>query len=205
MDHLDLRNIENYNSLERNLYREMKQINLSDFDLDPFDYSGFDIERSKLPSQYNQEASEEERYAAFRNSFKFIQNHTPFYPSKRVGIERCVQELLRNAQKHGNKNNPSKKIGIGYQLTPSSFHVFVEDKGGCLDANFLSYTKYLQDLKQRDVPTNDWKTYHTGFCREENPPGNAGSGTILAYLFADDVGYFKSELGGLLVKTRFDF
>lgn len=57
----------------------------------------------------------------------------------KVTIPLVIDELLRNAIKHGNKNDKSKVIKIDIYLDNSRFKLAVEDEGDGFD-----YGKYLE-------------------------------------------------------------
>jgi serine/threonine-protein kinase RsbW len=44
-------------------------------------------------------------------------------------LEQQISELIKNAVKHGNKNNMDKKVKVWYSFTTDSAHVVVEDEG----------------------------------------------------------------------------
>ncbi|WP_010254579.1 ATP-binding protein [Treponema primitia] len=44
-------------------------------------------------------------------------------------LEQQISEIIKNAIKHGNKNNIDKKVKIWYSLTAETAHLIVEDEG----------------------------------------------------------------------------
>ena len=44
-------------------------------------------------------------------------------------LEQQISEIIKNAIKHGNKNDKNKKIHIWYKFTKDSAHIVVEDEG----------------------------------------------------------------------------
>jgi len=44
-------------------------------------------------------------------------------------LEQQISELIKNAVKHGNRNNPDKKIRIWYSFSTTSAHLIVQDEG----------------------------------------------------------------------------
>ncbi|MBC8482029.1 MAG: ATP-binding protein [Planctomycetes bacterium] len=48
-------------------------------------------------------------------------------------IHLAIEEAFVNAVKHGNGNDPSKKVGIDYRIGESEFEIFVEDEGEGFD------------------------------------------------------------------------
>jgi len=48
---------------------------------------------------------------------------------ERVILEQQISEIIKNAIKHGNKNNPRKKVKIWYVYEPNHMRIIVEDEG----------------------------------------------------------------------------
>ena len=44
-------------------------------------------------------------------------------------LEQQISELIKNAVKHGNRNNPEKKIKVWYNFTPTRARLIVQDEG----------------------------------------------------------------------------
>jgi hypothetical protein len=44
-------------------------------------------------------------------------------------LEQQISEVIKNAVKHGNKNDPKKKIKIWYSFSKTQAHLIVEDEG----------------------------------------------------------------------------
>ncbi len=44
-------------------------------------------------------------------------------------LEQQISEVIKNAVKHGNRNNPEKKIRIWYSFSTAHAHMVVEDEG----------------------------------------------------------------------------
>lgn len=44
-------------------------------------------------------------------------------------LEQQISEVIKNAVKHGNKSDPSKKVKIWYEFSPEHAHLIVEDEG----------------------------------------------------------------------------
>lgn len=44
-------------------------------------------------------------------------------------LEQQISEVIKNAVKHGNKNNPEKKVRVWYDFSPTHAHLIVEDDG----------------------------------------------------------------------------
>lgn len=46
------------------------------------------------------------------------------------GIHLAIEEAMMNAVKHGNKQDPLKKIQVEYSVTPEIFDISIIDEGG---------------------------------------------------------------------------
>lgn len=44
-------------------------------------------------------------------------------------LEQQISEIIKNAVKHGNRNNPDKKIKIWYSFSTTHAHLIVQDEG----------------------------------------------------------------------------
>lgn len=44
-------------------------------------------------------------------------------------LEQQISEVIKNAVKHGNKNDPSKKVKVWYAFSMEEAHIIVEDEG----------------------------------------------------------------------------
>ncbi len=44
-------------------------------------------------------------------------------------LEQQISEVIKNAVKHGNRNNPEKKIRVWYSFSTAHAHIVVEDEG----------------------------------------------------------------------------
>lgn len=44
-------------------------------------------------------------------------------------LEQQISEIIKNAVKHGNKNNPEKKVKVWYYFNTEEAHLIVEDEG----------------------------------------------------------------------------
>ncbi|MFP4363663.1 MAG: ATP-binding protein [Spirochaetia bacterium] len=44
-------------------------------------------------------------------------------------LEQQISEIIKNAVKHGNKNDPSKKVKVWYSFSTNHAHLIVEDEG----------------------------------------------------------------------------
>ena len=62
-------------------------------------------------------------------------------------LEQQVSELIKNAVKHGNKNNVDKKVKIWYKFETDFAHLIVEDEGEGF--NYLEDWKIQEGSKEK--------------------------------------------------------
>lgn len=71
-----------------------------------------------------------------------------------LDIRLCLEELLINAIKYGNKFDKSKKVKLNYDVENNILRVIIKDEGGGFDYQNLpdpTVEKNLQELKGRGV------------------------------------------------------
>jgi serine/threonine-protein kinase RsbW len=104
---------------------------------------------------------------------------------KETGVEEDIifdihvgfEEALRNAMIHGNQDDPSKKVTVGYDLTDMSVTISVEDEGKGFDPEMLP------------DPT-----------RQENLLKESGRGVYMMKHLMDDVTYENGGRKVVMVK-----
>lgn len=201
---LDLSNLDEFNSLERELYRRIGTINLQNYDQLPvFDYTHFDIDRFKLPNENESEASFQTRSEKIFRQWKCMKTVTDsMAANKEDQLFSSINEAIRNAQKHGNKLDETKKIGFGFMYEPKekTLELLVEDSGGEFRAELLQYRRQLISCLKEEKTVPSFYEY----VQEKSPKGHSGIGSRIIHEFADEVTYHKSpDLGGLLVRMKY--
>ena len=199
----DIQNVSEFGSIERELYRDIEIIDFLDYPDSPyFDYSGYDIDRFKLKSDGVNEATREEREKVLKKYLNVAKLNYSLSSNIEDQIAVCIHEAIRNAQKHGNKLDSSKKIGVGIKLNSNDYlEMFVEDSGGQIKSDFFPYRQVILKSKYENLP---YPSFYN-FLETDSPKGHSGIGTRIIHEFSDSVSYHKSELGGLLVRMGFKF
>jgi hypothetical protein len=82
-----------------------------------FDKTG--LEYQEFPSDYSR----------IRFYSKLVTESAPQEPWEVYLLEQQISEMIKNAIKHGNKNNVKKKVRIWHKFTPDIAHLIVEDEG----------------------------------------------------------------------------
>ena len=109
-------------------------------------------------------------------------------------LHTAIYEAALNAYQHGNKCDPDKKILISYVLRDNTIEVAVIDEGGEIDTKFLPFI-----LKHKSEGCKDQYIDFYEFTGQDKPKRNNGTGTSFMHAYVDDVFYFKSAEGGLVV------
>ncbi|MBI3271604.1 MAG: ATP-binding protein [Planctomycetes bacterium] len=74
-----------------------------------------------------------------------------------IALFAAFQEAVDNAQRHGNRHNPRKRIDVVFLIQPDNISVSVEDEGPGFDAS-----KYVTMAKEQDAITRARKTRAEG-------------------------------------------
>jgi hypothetical protein len=82
-----------------------------------FDKTGLDYQ--EFPSDYSK----------IRYYSRLVVRSAPQRAGEIRLLEQQVSEIIKNAIKHGNKNDPQKKVRIWHKFTPHMARLIVEDEG----------------------------------------------------------------------------
>ena len=188
----DLRSVSNYYSPIRELFRQEEEIDLNTMQTPHFDYEGFNRDFFYLTSQEGIPGSYEKRRGIIQGLYDSLECRDRISPRP---FRSCLDEIVRNAEEHGNEFNKDKKIGIGFREDKNKLDVLVEDEGGRLHNEFLPYILDIKDKMDQGMSFEGFYDY----TQEQVPDGHSGSGLKTISYFYDDVTFHKSDLGGLLV------
>jgi anti-sigma regulatory factor (Ser/Thr protein kinase) len=106
-------------------------------------------------------------------------------------------EAVFNAYIHGNKRNPGKKVLVHYYKAEDSIDILVEDEGGVIDAELFSYI-----LSQRNSRSLTRAPTFYEFTERKTPEGRGGTGTLMMHYGFNEVNYYMSKKGGLMVQLK---
>ncbi|MDR1249904.1 MAG: ATP-binding protein [Treponema sp.] len=91
-------------------------------------------------------------------------------------LEQQISEIITNAIKHGNKNDPKKKVRIWSQFTPDMAHLIVEDEGEGFKEleqwNAFSRKRFRQVRERNYDELGKYASFH-GSSSDESDGGNA--------------------------------
>ncbi len=91
-------------------------------------------------------------------------------------LEQQICEIIKNAVRHGNRNDPNKKVRIWYSFSEKHAHLVVQDEGEGfrnLDRWNSFYRKKMKAFEEKDFDTMmDYLSYRTADSND-NDGGNA--------------------------------
>ena len=118
-------------------------------------------------------------------------------------LEQQICELLKNAIKHGNKNDPSKYVAVWYDFTPDRARLIVQDQGSGFK-NLNDWNRFnrkrLECLHSQDYEAlANYVSYRTS-----NSDSNDGGNALFAALEYWDGGIaFNGKKNAIAVAKRF--
>jgi anti-sigma regulatory factor (Ser/Thr protein kinase) len=182
----DLFSTRSLDSLVRGAFKPGEPIDLSKVQIDAFSLNpGYNVSTFHFPS---------ENYAAdIRRAIEPLceEAEKQGYGSS---LFTALYEAVLNAHQHGNRKDPQKTITIAHRFTHDEVTVAIADEGGELDPEFVPFVIDHREGRHK----KGFIDYYT-FTAREKPKGNNGTGTSFMHTYVDDVKYFKSASGGLVV------
>jgi len=182
----ELFDLNDLDSLVRQLIRERPTIDLKDFNIPHYEiYSSYkSVDFSFTPNNHKKEIKE-----AVTSILEPLSGNQKVYDS----LYTALYEAVLNAQQHGNKHDPNKKVTIAYKINKKSVEIAVIDEGGIIDMEFIPFILMHKGKKQEEF-IDFYK-----FTGRPKPITNNGTGTSFMHTYVDGVFYFKSGTGGLVV------
>ena len=190
----DLFDVDSVDSLVRTLIRETGELDIRDFDVEPYEIiPGYVVEELVFdPKNHRKQiktAIMRIVESAIRNGYDIRKLITPLY------------ETVLNAIQHGNNYDFSKKVKIARKMTDDAIEIAVIDEGGVLDPEFVPYVLRHREGRHKERMIDFYEFTH----RERPNQENLGKGTFFTHLYVDNVSYFRSKEGGLVVHlTKFN-
>jgi serine/threonine-protein kinase RsbW len=116
-------------------------------------------------------------------------------------LEQQISELIKNGIRHGNKNDPNKRIGIWFKFSKDYAHIIVEDEG----EGFHNVSEWNQFyLKKRDAFEQhdfDAMMKYVSFRTEDSNDNDGGNALFAAVEFWNE-GVVFSKQGNCVAAKR---
>jgi hypothetical protein len=129
-----------------------------------FDKTG--LEYHEFPSDYSQ----------IRSYAMAVTGSAPQRGGEAALLEQQVSEIIKNAIKHGNKQDARKKVRIWHQFTPETARLIIEDEGEGFKElerwNAFSRKRFLADEGNYDDELGKYASFR-GSDSDESDGGNA--------------------------------
>ena len=71
-----------------------------------------------------------------------------FDPSSCFAIRLALEEAISNAFRHGNREDPSKRVRLEYRIAPDEVEFLVEDEGEGFDLSTVPYPTLDENLER---------------------------------------------------------
>ncbi|AEF86290.1 conserved hypothetical protein [Treponema primitia ZAS-2] len=119
-------------------------------------------------------------------------------------LEQQISEIIKNAVKHGNNNDPNKIVRIWYKLTLETAHLIVEDQG----EGFKDLEKWNVFNRKRLQCINEQQADHLGdyvSFRGANSDNFDGGNALFAAVEYWNLGMvFNEKRNAVAIKRRFN-
>lgn len=106
----------------------------------------------------------------------------------------AIYEAVLNAYQHGNNYDPNKSIRVDYKITNQQLEIAITDQGGIIKSEFIPFVLRHREGKHKTKFLDFYE-----FTKTKKPVTNNGTGTSFIHTYVDEVSYFKSKEGGLVV------
>ena len=167
---------------------DMPKIKLSQLNVEPYEVRpGYVIERFHFP------ATSGEYGSAIRAAVEPIAERAEALGCN-ANLFTALYEAILNGHQHGNKLDPEKEVVVAYKIDSHSAEIAIIDQGGEVNPAFIPFIfKHRREDTQKSFI--NWYDY----SKLQKPGTNNGTGTSFMHTYVDNVQYFKSEEGGLVV------
>lgn len=118
-------------------------------------------------------------------------------------LEQQISELIKNGVRHGNGNDPNKKISIWFRFSPSYAHIIVEDEGKGFQ-NLDEWNRFFA-AKRTAYERHDFDEMmkYVSFRTEESNDSDGGNALFAAVEFWNEGVVFSSRGNTIAVARRY--
>lgn len=186
----DIFDIDHIDSVIRRILRERGEV-----DLNTFNIPTYDIKDSYTVKEFKFDADRKVYARQVRGAIGSVveEAETKGY---NANFFTALYEAVLNAHQHGNKLDSNKTVTLAYKIAQDTLEIAVIDQGGKLDPEFIPYVlKHKQNKQALDKEFIDFYK----FTNRVKPGTNNGTGTSFMHTYVDNVQYYKSAQGGLVV------
>jgi hypothetical protein len=118
-------------------------------------------------------------------------------------LEQQIAEIIKNAVKHGNKNNLKKKVRIWHKFTPDMAHLIIEDEG----EGFTDLEKWNDFNRKRFRQVNE-RNYdelgkYVSFRSRSSDESDGGNALFAALEYWDAGLIFNEKRNAVAMKKLF--
>jgi hypothetical protein len=118
-------------------------------------------------------------------------------------LEQQVSELIKNAVRHGNKNDKSKPVHIWFAFSTAKARVIVQDEGAGfenLEEWNAFYRKRIQCYREQDF---DGMMHYLSFRTDESTENDGGNALFAAVEYWNDGVVFNEQRNAVAVQRTF--
>lgn len=118
-------------------------------------------------------------------------------------LEQQISEIIKNAVKHGNHNNPEKKIKVWYSFSTTHAHLVVEDEGEGFQG--LEAWNTFNRERQQAFQSQDFEQLSNlvSFRTEASDEHDGGNAMFAAVEYWNDGVIFNSRRNAVTVGKTF--
>jgi hypothetical protein len=119
-------------------------------------------------------------------------------------LEQQISEIIKNAIKHGNKNDLTKKVRVWHRFTPDMAHLIVEDEGeGFTD---LENWNAFNRKRRRQVCEQNYDELgkYVSFRNNSSDESDGGNALFAAVEYWDAGLVFNDKRNAVAMKKLFD-
>ncbi len=118
-------------------------------------------------------------------------------------LEQQISEIVKNAVRHGNKNNPNKKVKIWFSFSTQHAHLIVEDEGEGF--RYIDEWNEFFHHKQEAFESQDFEEMlkYVSFSTPESNESDGGNALFAAVEFWNEGVVFNDRGNAVAVRRKY--